>query len=270
MNFYKGNGALCSVEKKYGITRLVSISSIDSLFDYGGIIPRSFDLMVEGNGPQVVYVIGLYDVLKKLQKTGDITISHYRGSGLASIVLVCLCSNMKKQQIINFFKNMFQDITNEYWKKELLRILPSDAYRTCSNRVFISTLNGFFSKPKVFSTFQSNRDIVDACSISFLKPCSSTTHGCFFTTTPQLKIWVSRLYRLDCIMYYQKKYLYQLYKERINSLVTQAKQDADLFFTQRILPNTTILEWCEPSYSRRNIFYYFLPSLLLLFFLLKK
>ena len=265
MNVYRRN--LVSLQKKNEMSRLVSISSIDSIFDYGGIIPRLFDLVVEGNGPQVVYVIGLYDVLKKLQKTGDITISHYHGSGLASIVLVCLCSNMEKQQIINFFKNMFQNITNDYWKKELLRILPPDAYRTCSNRVFISTLGGFFSKPIVFSTFQSNRDIVDACSISVLKPCSSN-HGSSFPI-PQLKIWISRLYGLDR-MIYQKKYFYQLYKDRMNNLLKQAKQDADIFFTQRTLPNTTILEWCDSYYSRRNIFYYFLPSLLLLFFLLKK
>lgn len=268
MNFYRGN--LFSLQKKNEISRLVSISSIDSIFDYGGIIPRYFNLVVEGTGPNVVYVIGLYDVLKKLQKTGDITISKYVGSGIASIMLVCLCANMDKKTIIQFFRLMYHDITNDYWKKEFLRILPPDAYKTCSHRVYIYTsvpiCRGiyFFTKQKIFSEFYSNRDLVEACCISCHKPSLIGSFG----HEQQLKIWITRLNSIDRILYQRRK-LYQLYQERIDQLIKKAKQDADDFFTQKLKPNTTILEWCLPSYQKTHLFYYFIPSMVIIFFLVK-
>lgn len=261
-----------SLHKTYGISRLISISSMDSIFDYDGIIPRYFDLVALGGGPNAVYLIGLYDILKKLQRTGDITISKYVGSDIAAIVMVCLCSNMEKQQIINFMKLMFHDITNDYWKKEFLRILPSNSYKICSNRVYIYTsvpiCKGIFSKPKVFFEYYSNRDLIEACSISCKKPSVIEYCG----TEKQLKIWINKLNGFDWI-FFQKKQLYQLYKLKMNKIITKAKRDADTFFTQKSTSNTiSILEWCHPSSfkNKKHIFYYFIPSTIILFFLLKK
>lgn len=268
MNFYTGN--LFFYNKKYAFNRLVSISSIDSIFDYDGIIPRHFNLVAEGNGPNSLYMLGLYDVLKKLQKTCDITISKYVGSGITAIVMICLCSNMEKHEIINFCKFMFHNITNDCWKRELLRILPSDAYSKCSGRVYIYTSVPicsmfFIYKPLVFFEYRSNRDIVEACAISCQKP---SLIGCF-GKEQQLKIWIQKLDGVDRILL-RKKQLYELYALRMNELMRKANKDAEEFFKHH-KSKTGLLEWHDPSQVKKhNLFYYFLSSIMILFFFLRK
>lgn len=253
---------------------LVNVSSVDSVFDYCGIIPRYFDIVIEGGGPNAIYILGLYDMLKKLEKTGDITISRYIGSDVSAIMSVLLCSNVNKDVMIEFCKMMFDDITNHRWKKELLRILPKDAYSMCNHRVYIYTsvskcgLCSFLYKPLIFSKFRSNRDLVEACSISFQKPKNTQYYEGKQT---QLKINLQKINEIFDILVFSHKRLFQFYKTtRMTELILKGEQDAEDFFSQKPKLTNNLLEWHTPSTKKYKIFYFFIPSVFMLFFLLRK
>lgn len=255
---------------------LVNMSSVDSMFDYSGFIPRYFDVVVEGGGPNSIYLMGLYDTLKKLQKTGDIRVSKYVASDVAAILCVFLCCNVNKQEMINFCHMMFEDITNDRWKKQLLRILPRDAYVMCNNRVYIYTsvpicsLLYFYRPSVIFYEYRSNRDLIEACSISFRKPSRIHFHG----NVKQLRIQLNKLNeRFDRLVFSQKS-LFQFYNmTRMTELMLKAEQDAeDFFMTVSTLSSNNLLRWHE-CFSHRKykmICCFFIPSVVMLFFMFRK
>lgn len=256
---------------------LTNMSSVDSMFDYSGLIPRYFDLIVEGGGPNSLYLLGLYEMLKKLEKTGDIRVSKYAGSDVAAILCVFLCANIGKEKMTSFCEMMFDDITNDRWKKELLRILPKDAHSMCNNRVYIHTsvpmccsLMFFYRKGRVFSEFCSNRDIVEACSISFKNPSRVNYTG----KEKQLRVYLDRLNeRFDTLVFSQKR-LFQFYKmTRMTELMLKAQQDAEDFFSDsvsRLSNNRLRWRYNPPPHKKYRVFCYFIPSVIVIFYLLRK
>jgi hypothetical protein len=256
---------------------LTNISSVDSVFDYSGLIPRYFDIVVQGGGPNSIYLLGLYDTLKKLEKTGDIRVSKYVGSDVAAILCVFLCSGVGKQSMIDFCHMMFEDITNDRWKKELMRVLPQDAYIVCNNRVSIYTsvplcsLLFFYRPHMVFSEFRSNRDLVEACSISFRKPSRVNYSG----NERQLLIRLDKLNeRFDRLVFSQKS-LFQFYRmTRMTELVLKAEQDVEEFFLRpcsHSLSNS-LIQWhdCFSHKKYKLMFCFFFPSVAILFLFLRK
>lgn len=257
---------------------LTNMSSMDSMFDYSGLIPRYFDVVVKGGGPNSIYLLGLYDTLKKLEKTGDIRVSKYVASDVAAILCVLFCCNVDKQTMFDFCHLMFEDITNNRWKKELMKILPLDAYAMCNNRVYIYTSVPlcsilFFYRPvMVFSEYRSNRDLVEACSISFRKPSRISY------TNSNKKTFMINLdglnERFDRLVFSQKS-LFQFYRiTRMTELVLKAEQDAEIVFLSSSSNTSTthLLQWhdCFSHKKYKLLCCFFLPSVAMLFLLCRK
>ena len=77
-----------------------SLSS-ETIFDYSGIFPRSFDIIIYGNS--ILYALGVLKVIQKLQRTGDIRIHHFFGHGYCSILQILFCCNVPITDIFTFF-----------------------------------------------------------------------------------------------------------------------------------------------------------------------
>jgi hypothetical protein len=261
---------------------LTNMSSVDSMFDYSGLIPRYFDVVVQGGGPNSIYLLGMYDIVKKLEKTGDIRVSKYVASDVAAILCVCFCSNVDKQTLLDFCHMMFEDITNDRWKKELMRILPMDAYAMCNHRVHIYTsvpvcsMWFFYCPMMVFSEYRSNRDLVEACSISFRKPSRIC---CRTGNNKQLRIQLDGLNEGFDRLVFSQKSLFQFYKmTRMTELVLKAEQDAErLFLHPAPETNTTtphLVQWSHgfshKKYKHKLVFCFFVPSVAVLFLLCRK
>lgn len=251
------------------------MSSVDSIFDYSGLIPRYFDVVVEGGGPNSLYLLGLCDTLRKLEKTGDIRISNYAGSDVSAILCVFLCCGISKKEMVSFCEMMFDDITNDRWKRELLRILPKDAYCMCNHRVHIYTSVPvwswmfFYSEGMIFSGFRTNRDIVEACSISFQKPSRVAMTG----KEMQLRVHLDRLNERFDTLVFSKKRLFQFYKmTRMTELMLKAQQDAEDFFSQPVSRlSNNLLKWQQNNSSKKcRILCYFVPSVIIVFYLFRK
>lgn len=257
---------------------LTEVSSIDSMFDYSGLIPRYFDVVVQGGGPNAVYLLGLYDTFKKLENTGDIRVSRYVASGVAAILCVLLCCHVEKQTMVDFCHHMFDDITNNRWKKELLGILPQDAYIVCSDRVLIYTSIPvcswlyFYRRFRVFSVYRSNRDLAEACCLSFQKP--SRVHS-YSGKQRQLRIRLDALHERFDRFVFSPKCLFQFYRvARMTELVLKAEQDAGDFFLCHptpVLPNN-LLQWYDGISHRgyRMLCCFFLPSVAVLYFFFRE
>ena len=253
---------------------LIETSSVDSIFDCSGLFPRYFDVVVQGGGPNSIYLLGLYDTFKKLEKTGDIRISKYLASDVAAILCVLLCLDVEKPSVMKFCDRMMNDITNDHWKKDLLGVLPHNAYILCSNRVFIYTSVSVYSwlyvyRPLVFSEFRSNRDLVEACVLSLQKPCRVYYAG----KEKQLLIQLDKLNdRFDRLVF-SPKCLFQFYKTaRMAELVQRAKQDAEDLFLQLPSAPHSILQWRDGSFCTKYkmLFCFFFPSVAIMCFLFRK
>lgn len=253
---------------------LIETSSVDSMFDCNGLFPRYFDVVVQGGGPNSIYLLGLYDTFKKLEKTKDIRISKYRASDFASILCVLLCLDVEKKTVMEFCDRMWDDITNDRWKKDLLGVLPHNAYRLCSNRVFIYTSLPVYSwlyvyRPLVFSEFQSNRDLVEACVLSLQKP----SRVCYTGNEKHLLIQLDKLNERFDRLVFSQKCLFQFYKTaRMAELVQKARQDAEDLFLQSPFAPHNILQWCEGSFHTKYkmMFCFFFPSVAILCIFFRK
>lgn len=246
---------------------MVLYSGVSSSVD--GLFPCYFDVVVYGDGGAAsIYLLGLYDVLKKLEKKG---VFKYITSGVASILSVLLCSNVSKEKMIDFCVMMFDNVADNKWKTELLKILPENAYSMCCKRVYIYTLSMYSHRPMVFSLFHSNRDVVEACSLSFHKPYNIKDYnGC----PRQLTI---RLDKLEEKKFGSQKQFFQYYKDiYMKKLIQKAQNDADEFFSH---PTSTssdnLLKWricCGVQSKKKNhmIFCCFIPSVIILFLIFRK
>lgn len=152
---------------------IIKALSTDSLFDYAGIFPRLLDIIIIGDN-NIQYLIEVSQFLQKLEKTRDIQILRYATSGYSSFLSIFLCCNINYKIIENFYNSFDPD----NWKSLFLSILPSDAFSMCNNRIFIYSCNSLLSKHNVSCIFKTNNDLISACELSILKPCSVSKY-CF-------------------------------------------------------------------------------------------
>jgi len=124
----------------------------------------------------------------------------------------------------------------------------------------------------VFSEYQSNRDLVEACSISFRKPSrisyTNNNEKTFMINLDGLNE------RFDSLVFSQKS-LFQFYKmTRMTELVLKAEQDAEMFFLSSSANTSTthLLQWhdCFANKKYKLLCCFFLPSVAMLFLLCRK
>jgi hypothetical protein len=129
------------------------------------------DIAIGGGGYNGFYVFGVNKILKKLIKDNRIQICRYAGTSVGAICCVLMVCNVTDENIIKFYHNIKhgKDFLANV-KKELIRILPDNAYALCSNRVFISLTTFPFLTNHVVSTFESNTELVDTCIASSCMP----------------------------------------------------------------------------------------------------
>ena len=129
------------------------------------------DIAIGGGGYNGFYVFGVNKILKKLLKNNRIHICRYAGTSVGAICCVLMVCDVSDENIIQFYHNIkhSEDFLANV-KKELIRILPDNAYVLCSNRVFISLTTFPFLTNHVVSTFESNIELIDACIASSCMP----------------------------------------------------------------------------------------------------
>jgi predicted acylesterase/phospholipase RssA len=223
-------------------------------------IPPEFHLIISGGGFYGFYVIGIDKIMKKMKNH---CIRYYSGSSVGAICAVLMCCNLKGDDIIALYERLHKK--QNYFmllRKELLRLLPSDAYLKCSGRVFVhaTAVSWRGLRHVVFHQFSNNTDLVDACMASSNFPFLVSPHlfyrykgrsyidGCFtqtlpvfsFETTPQLLV---KLYRVN----YGLLSMFYPSDESVEGLVVKGAIESYKFFHQGIQVST--LEW----YDRRRL-----------------
>lgn len=225
---------------------IINALSTDSLFDHAGIIPRVFDIVIKGDR-NIMRAVGIAHVIRKLEKTGDIRIFRYSAYYTSSLLAVVLCSGVSLDKIQSFFQHYERD----HWQQELLSILPDDAYRRCNHRVFIHVSSSKWGKHHHICEFNSNSDIVNACT--------SALHS--------NNMWQ------DVIYFKDGKHVQMIIditdKPNNPDDVQKGMKEAELFFLRK---ECNSLQWYHypENRQRRSIFFFTMLPLLLLFFLTNK
>lgn len=149
-------------------SKIIKAISVECLPGHSPVLPPEFDLVISCGGFFGFYVIGIDRVLKKLEKNGYCKVRRYAGSSVGAICCVLMCCGVPTTNLVEMYERLYR--RPDYFlllRKELLAVLPPDAYLRCSSRVFIHTTRvGFWLRPVVFSSYTDNADLVDACLAS--------------------------------------------------------------------------------------------------------
>jgi len=149
-------------------SKIIKAMSVEYLPDHASVLPLEFDLVISCGGFFGFYVIGIDRVLKKLERNGHFRVRRYAGSSVGAICCVLMCCGVPTTSLVEMYERLYR--RSDYFlllRKELLAILPPDAYLRCSSRVFIhATRVGLWCRPAVFSSYADNADLVDACLAS--------------------------------------------------------------------------------------------------------
>lgn len=225
--------------------------------------PQEIDVVISVGGFYGLFAIGTDKILKKLEKNRQLTIRRYAGSSVGAICAVCMACHISGDRIVNVYNRLSH--TPHYFKalrKELLSLLPEDAYLKCTDKVFIHmTKVGFpyLLEHVVVSRFIHNEDLVDAMMASSNMPflvSSSLVYrfrggyyvdGCFSRFLPVFEdhVHAQLLLKLYHIQYYGP-FSFIPKDPSIEGLIVKGAVETDKFFSE---PNPEIktLTWYHPT-----------------------
>lgn len=245
--------------------KIIRAISLDNIYNesFG---PVEFDLIISGGGFYGFFVIGIDIILKKLEKLKKIRINRFSGSSVGAICSILMCCDIDSLKVLNLYDRL--NGRNDFFfilKQELLKILPDDAYKTCSDRVFIhATEIGFFKfKHTVFSKYTSNLDLIDACMASSNCPFIISPKlfynyrnkwyidGCLSRFLPYFKNenanqLLIKLYRIN----YFLPYVYKPLDPSIEGLVVKGAIETEKFLNGR--KDIKTMEWFNDKVKRRS------------------
>mmetsp|Transcript_27949 Transcript_27949/g.65048 ORF Transcript_27949/g.65048 Transcript_27949/m.65048 type:complete len:385 (+) Transcript_27949:145-1299(+) len=140
------------------------------------------DIVVSGGGLRGYFVCGAAVVLDALVQSKRIKIRRYAGASAGAWVSMFMASGLHPLDWCETYYGSMNDpalLLDGYRNiipSMMLKILPDDAYKRCSGRVFISiTVMGRMGPRNVIvSEFTSNEDLVNACMASCTIPYITT------------------------------------------------------------------------------------------------
>lgn len=149
--------------------RIIRALSLTELCDSPGVPYKEFDIVISGGGFLGFYVLGVDRILRKLQKYDHIRIRRYAGYSTGAICATLMCCEVDPIRILSLYEKLQEQTCYFYTiRGELLDMLPDDAYKRCSHRVYIhvSRIRWYGIEPHVFCKYENNEDLVDACMAS--------------------------------------------------------------------------------------------------------
>jgi len=241
--------------------------SIDELLHQKYVFPKEIDIVVSAGGFYGFFVIGTDKIIKRLEKEGKLSVKRYAGSSVGSICALLMASGVSGNQIIQIYNNLnYKRNFFKYLKKEILQLLPPNAYIKCSGKVFIActeiTWYGF--KKTIISEFKSNEDLADAAMASSNMPFLISPFlfykyrgkyfidGCFSAPLPIFEDFIHRqlLIKLYKIKYYTP-YSYCPIDPSIEGLVVKGAIETDKFLSNSDPTIKTLCWFNEQKYKNR-------------------
>lgn len=239
------------------------------------------DFVIGGGGFFGYYLLGIDRIIKKLENHNQIHIERFAGTSVGSISCVFMVCGADTSTMLELYKNIKN--RKDYFdllSSELDRLLPEDAHRRCTGRVFISisywTLIGL--QNIVISEFHTKKDLIEACLASSCLP---------FLVTNRLFYRFRGMYCLDGVLtknlaYFKDKknrqiliklnrVTYDKYlmmspsDDSIESLVVKGAIDFDTFLRGE-KHNFSSIEWYNPKkgYIKNKGIFLFVGSISLI------
>lgn len=232
--------------------------------------PKSIDVIISVGGFYGFYMIGVDKILKKLENQQRLKINRYAGSSVGSICSILMACNVHATQAIKIYNNLLnQKNFFKYLKRELLSLLPEDAYLTCTDKVFIhaTRVHYFGFRHEVFSKFSSNEELIDAALASSNMPFIISPFlfyrfknnyyldGCFTNILPYFIDNVSEqlLIKLYKIKYYHR-FSFLPEDPSIEALIVKGLIETDKFLSNYAHHCVDTLEWYNAKkIKKKNI-----------------
>lgn len=130
--------------------------------------PKEIDLSLPPGGMANYYLTGIFFALKALIDRGDLVVKRYFGTSSGAIGAVGLACNFDGSEWKKAYTKIYQETQKgkylmECYELVLRDCLPKDAYKICSNKVFIHAkkITLFGLKDVVFYKYNSNEELLD-------------------------------------------------------------------------------------------------------------
>ena len=134
------------------------------------------DIVVEGGGMKGYYVSGAAAVLQR--QLPNLSLCRFAGASAGALLITCLCCNVDPAVWTMSYNELWPGTDEEnlplmdVYKRRWFQIMPVNAYKLCSGRVFISmtvvTRSGL--RNLIVSEYSSNEDLFDAIKASTFIP----------------------------------------------------------------------------------------------------
>ena len=250
------------------------IKYLDNIdFDDFEIKYNYFDVILAGGGFKGYYHLGLYKILKHLEKKNKIKIRYIVGTSTGAISAIIYVCNLDFNRWVDTFYKIKENMHKSDLHKTVIEImkdeLPENAYQLCTNRIKITTskLTMFGFVEEIFDKFDSNDHLLQVLSASIKIPYLTSKsifgekinsyyyYDGFFTRIAPI-IFNSDLPQLFVKTYatnYSNSLSLKPVDSHIELLSLRGAYESKKFFKYE--KKNKILKWIEPKYKRKISFY---------------
>lgn len=253
-----------------------------SLNDLSLIDHKEVDIVITGGGFIGFYLIGVAHVLRRLMKKNHITVRRFAGASVGALFSILMVLDTPLDDCIRLYDHL-RDVTDGdiigKLREEVRKLLPSDAYKRCDGRVYISitSFQNWLPSNMIVNTFRSNDELLDACMASCFVPFVLSPKmyyrfnnmrcidGCFTNNVPVFTDGSAR-YQLIIRLYkipYPIHYILRPYDDSIELLMVKGTIECAKFLSKN--HNTSVFEWLDTSSTKKNTnvaYFFFMTGIL--------
>lgn len=239
----------------------------------------NINLVISGGGIKFFYLLGIKKALQNLNN--KIIISKYSASSSGALFIVLMACNINNKILINNYLSILNSNKNklELIDNFLTKVLPYNAYKICSNKVFISLTRLMIPfKNEIISTFYSNRHLIDIVKASCSFPLFINNKlyfklnnkyyidGCFTNNTPLFNN-NNQIIIKPYLIKYDKINIFSLENEDDIKYINKGYTDFLSFLDNKKFNS---IQWFDQNRTKKFYYIKILAILIIVIILIKK
>lgn len=241
----------------------------------------NINLVISGGGIKFFYLLGVKKALDKLKN--KIKISKYSASSSGALFIVFMACNINDNLLVNNYLPLLNSNENKLKLIDdfLTKTLPINAYKICTNKVFISLSRiSIPFKNEIVYKFNNNRHLINVimASCSFPLIVNKSLYfklnnkyyidGCFTNNTPIFNDNIKQIIIKPYLIKYDKVNIFSLENNSDIKYVKEGYNDFLLFLDSKKINS---IQWFNPNRIKKNKYLkYITLTIIIIILIIKK